>query len=63
MLMNFIWGLLNDLSYLMVLSFISVTIPGIAQDIQTVLLSVIYLDMFQSNSWMPKLLDSSNQQA
>lgn len=58
MMLNFLWGMLNDLSYLMMLSFISVTIPGIAQDIQSALLSFIYVDMFQSSSWMPILLES-----
>jgi hypothetical protein len=38
MMLNYLWGLVNDLSYLMMLSFISVTIPGIAQDIQAALL-------------------------
>lgn len=48
-----ILSLLNDLSYLMILSMISVNIPGIAQDVQSALLALIYFDVFQTDSWSP----------
>lgn len=36
----------------MALSFISVTIPGIASKVQNSLLGFIYFDIFQSSLWM-----------
>ena len=40
-----IWGLLNDLSVIMTLAMISVSVPGIASMIQSIILKVIYLDI------------------
>jgi hypothetical protein len=40
-----IWGLLNDLSVIMSLAMISVSVPGIASMIQSIILKVIYLDI------------------
>lgn len=58
MFLNFLWAMLNDLSFLMILSLISINIPGIAQDIATAILSFIYLDIFQTDKWLPQLLYS-----
>ena len=40
-----IWGLLNDLSVIMSLAMISVSVPGIASMIQSIILKFIYLDI------------------
>jgi len=39
-----IWGMLNDLSVIMTLAMISVSVPGIASMIQSTILNIIYLD-------------------
>jgi hypothetical protein len=51
---------MNDLSYLMILSLISVNIPGIAQSIQASLLGFIYLDILQTERWISSLVPESS---
>jgi hypothetical protein len=46
---------MNDLSFLTILTLISVTIPGVAQIIQRVLISFIYLDALQTEKWLVPL--------
>ncbi|TNV72854.1 hypothetical protein FGO68_gene3689 [Halteria grandinella] len=45
------WGLLNDLSFLTILTLLSVSVPGIAQLIQSTLLNFIYLDILKTDQW------------
>lgn len=54
--MNVIWDLLNDLSFIMVLSFISIGIPGLAQTIQKIFFELIYLDLLQTDKWLIPLI-------
>ncbi|TNV86753.1 hypothetical protein FGO68_gene13700 [Halteria grandinella] len=56
-IMNQIWGLLNDLSFLVSLSMVSLSIPGIAQPIQSAILQFIYLDIFMTDKWLPSIAD------
>jgi hypothetical protein len=50
--MNFLWGSMNDMSFLTILSLISVTVPGIAQTIQAVILKFLYLDILMTDEWL-----------
>ncbi|TNV86917.1 hypothetical protein FGO68_gene12905 [Halteria grandinella] len=59
MFMNFIWDLLNDLSFMMILSFISISVPGLVQMIQSTFLSFIYMDLLQTDKWLPRLFFSN----
>jgi hypothetical protein len=43
--LNFIWGSMNDMSFLTLLSLISIAIPGIAQLITKIILKFLYLDV------------------
>jgi hypothetical protein len=40
-----LWGMLNDLSFMMTLTLISLSVPGIAQVVMKMLLGFIYLDL------------------
>ena len=61
--MNFVWGLLNDLSFIMILSFISLNVPGIVQNIQSTFLTFIYMDLLQTDRWLPQLFYSEDELA
>ena len=61
MFLGLIWNMLNDLSFLMILSFISISTPGIVQPIQKAILSLIYMDIFQTDKWLPQLFFSEDE--
>lgn len=50
--MNFIWGSMNDMSFLTLMSLISISVPGLAQIIQAVILKFLYLDFLVTESWL-----------
>lgn len=52
MFIQFLWNLLNDLSFLMILSLISINVPGIANAIQVMMMGMIYLDILQTGKWL-----------
>ncbi|TNV86560.1 hypothetical protein FGO68_gene5593 [Halteria grandinella] len=56
-MMCLIWSMMNDLSFLIQLSMVSIQIPGIASSIQSILLSVIYLDLLMTDQWLTPFLD------
>ncbi|TNV85777.1 hypothetical protein FGO68_gene10973 [Halteria grandinella] len=47
-----IWGMLNDLSVIMSLTMVSITIPGIAQPFMSIVLQFIQLDLLQTDQWL-----------
>jgi hypothetical protein len=55
-----IWGLLNDLSVIMMLAMISVSVPGVANMIQSIILNIIYLDMLYTSEWLIPLFQDRN---
>jgi hypothetical protein len=59
--MNQLWGMLNDLSFIISLAMISLSIPGIAQPIMSIILQFIYLDLFQTDLWLTPMLDENNK--
>ena len=50
--MNFVWGSMNDMSFLTILSLISISVPGIAQIFQSVILKFLYLDVMITDDWL-----------
>ncbi|TNV87423.1 hypothetical protein FGO68_gene11617 [Halteria grandinella] len=50
--MQYVWGLLNDLSFLTTLTLISVQIPAIVQVMQSSMLNFIYLDVLKTDQWL-----------
>jgi hypothetical protein len=49
--------MLDDLSFLTINTMISISVPGVAQMIQQVLLNLIYFDILYTELWFPELLD------
>ncbi|TNV86189.1 hypothetical protein FGO68_gene6733 [Halteria grandinella] len=56
LLLNLIWGILNDLSFMMNMTLISISIPGIASPIMNIVLQFIYLDLLQTDQWLNPFL-------
>lgn len=52
MILNLIWGILNDLSFMINLTMISITIPGVASSVMSIVLEFIYLDILQTDKWL-----------
>ncbi len=60
--MNFLWGSMNDMSFLTILSLISISVPGAAFKIQAVILKFLYLDILMTDEWLyPLLLKEEDQ--
>ena len=49
---------LEDISYLTYNSFISVSISGYPQIMQSVLIKLIFFDIFYTERWMPLMMKS-----
>ena len=56
MFIQYLWGLLNDMSFLTISSMISINVPGIGKIIMTSLLNFIYLDILQTDLWLNPLI-------
>ncbi|TNV87064.1 hypothetical protein FGO68_gene2250 [Halteria grandinella] len=56
MFIQYIWSLLNDLSFLTILTLVSMNVPGIVQMIQNVMLNFIYLDILKTDQWFIPLV-------
>jgi hypothetical protein len=53
MILQNIWINLEDMSFLSINSMISMTVPGMVQLINKVIMNFIYVDIFLSDKWMP----------
>ena len=60
--LNFVLGSMNDMSFLTLLSLISIAVPGIAQVFMKVILKFLYLDVLMTEDWLLPLLISENKQ-
>ena len=61
MVIQLIWMQLNDMSFLTILTLISISVPGIATLINSVLLNLIYLDILMTDRWLTPLFSDENQ--
>jgi hypothetical protein len=59
--LNFVFGSMNDMSFLTLLSLISIAVPGIAQIFMKVILKFLYLDVLMTEDWLLPLLISENK--
>jgi hypothetical protein len=50
--LNFVWGSMKDMTFLTLLSLISISVPGIAKLIMKVVLKFLYLDILQTEDWL-----------
>jgi hypothetical protein len=53
MILQNLWIKLDDMSFLSINSMISMTVPGMVQLINKVIMNFIYVDIFLSDKWMP----------
>ncbi len=51
-----IWGALNDISFLAILSLISITVPGIARSVNKIILGFVYMDLLQTHLWIDNFI-------
>lgn len=58
--MQIIWAQLDDLSFFTINTMISVSIPGIANTILSVLLNFIQFDILFTEKWLPQALSKLN---
>jgi hypothetical protein len=47
---------MDDLSFILINTMISMPVPGIVQTVQSVLLNFIYVDILLTDYWMPQIL-------
>jgi hypothetical protein len=52
-LIQLVWIQLEDITFLTINSFISIAISGYPQMIQSVLIKLIFFDIFYTERWMP----------
>ncbi len=57
--MTYLFGLLNDISFLTAMGLISLNLPGLAQTIQSMILDFIYVDALQTDLWLNPMLFNS----
>jgi hypothetical protein len=55
-ILQYIWGLLNDMSFLTILTMVSIAVPGIIKYVQAALLNFIYLDLLKTDKWLIPLI-------
>ena len=47
---------MEDLSFMLINTMISMPVPGIVQLVQSVLLNFIYLDVLLTDKWLPQYI-------
>jgi hypothetical protein len=57
-IIQIIWSQMLDNSFLTMNSFIGVAIPGIPKTIQEVMIKYIYFDIFYTELWIDKFMES-----
>ena len=55
-IIQWIWGRMSDMSFLTILSMISISVPGIAKVIQSALLGFICMDLLYTDRWLNPLI-------
>ena len=51
---------MDDLSFMLINTMISMPVPGLVQIVQSVLLNLIYADILLTDKWMPQMIFSAN---
>ena len=44
MMLQYVWGTMSDMSFLTILSMVSLSVPGLSKVIQGTLINFIYMD-------------------
>ncbi|TNV86294.1 hypothetical protein FGO68_gene17292 [Halteria grandinella] len=61
--LNLLWSMLNDLSFIINLTLVSIQIPGVAQPIMNIILQFIYLDVLQTDKWLNPIFENQFKEA
>jgi hypothetical protein len=56
---QYVWNCLDDLSFMLINTMISMPVPGIVQMVQAVLLNFIYLDILLTDLWIPSVFHTT----
>ncbi|TNV87376.1 hypothetical protein FGO68_gene11805 [Halteria grandinella] len=59
-ILSYLFGLLNDISSITLLSLMSINIPGLASVINNILMNFIYMDLLQTGLWIEYIVDLEN---
>jgi hypothetical protein len=60
LVIQYFWSKLDDLSFLTILTLVSMNVPGVAQIIQFVLINFIYFDILYTERWFPEFMTYLN---
>ena len=60
LIIQFVWSLMDDLSFLLINTMISMSVPGVASIISEVLINLIYFDILFTEKWFPQFMESMN---
>ena len=52
---------MDDLSFILISTMISMPVPGIVQMVQAVLLNFIYVDILLTDLWFPKIFNAKDE--
>lgn len=55
-IIQLIWNQLEDISFLTINSMISISIPGLPKIIMSVIMKLIYFDIFYTEKWYPEMM-------
>ena len=55
-IVQWIWGKMTDMSFLTILSLVSISVPGIAKVIQSALYGFICMDLLNTDRWLSPIL-------
>jgi hypothetical protein len=57
-IVQILWSQMLDISFLPMNSFIAIAIPGTPSTIQAVMIKYIYFDIFYTELWIDKFMES-----
>ncbi|TNV87100.1 hypothetical protein FGO68_gene11553 [Halteria grandinella] len=60
-ILAYLFGLLNDISQLTMLSLININIPGQVSLITTIIMNLIYMDLLQTDLWINNIIDLDSE--
>lgn len=60
MIVQYIWNMFDDFSFLTINTLISLSVPGIVQLVTSVLINFIYVDILLTDLWIPKIFNEEN---
>jgi hypothetical protein len=55
-IIQLLWGKMSDMSFLTILSLVSISVPGLAKVIQCALLGFISMDLLYTDRWLVPMI-------